>query len=335
MKFAVVFASWIGSVLALSCLSDTHSPVDTWLIVKEPYSTNYFYAEPSFMNATLSPSIHSSLNLTDAGALSWTTQQMWNADSYIIYNDENPMNATYDFSAGHTKGYLFWSEGDSEGVWIQHSIPQFPVGPGFATNYPGLTHNAWTNAQQIFCMTLTVDTLDAVAGTMLLNAPRISDSKYISSGGQTDNLAKLVSRSFSVEPICIHPSVSTVSGLPLTVFGKSAQWNQALWDDCVGPLFRKSLLVQSWLQGANLGPSCSSTLLTEDVLSLEFPFGHAWNNSHDHSKWAVSTDATIICVGDINRVISQAQRGGGAVCFTHPMLAKQFLQSIQTVHGCT
>ncbi len=335
MKPIIYLASFIGQALGLSCLSELGTPIDTWLIIKEPYSTNYLYSEPIVTNATLQPSMYPSLNSTNTGALAWTTQQMWNADSYIIYNDENPMNATYDFSAGHTKGYLFWTEGDDNGVWIQHSIPQFPVGPGFVDSYPGLTHNAWTNAQQVFCITLTVDALNTVAGTMRLNAPRISDWKLSPSRSQTDNLAKLVAGEFETDSVCMHATVQTSSGFPHTVFGKSAQWNQALWDDCVGPFLGKSLLVQSWLQGKQIGPECNHSYTMEDIVSLSFSFGNAWTNIHDHSKWAVATDATVVCVGDINRVVSQAQRGGGGICFTHPSLATQLTQVIQSIHGCS
>ena len=42
-----------------------------------------------------------------------------------------------------------------------------------------------------------------------------------------------------------------------------------------------------------------------------------WKHTVDHSKWCVGANAAkghVACIGDINRMSSQAKRGGGAVC---------------------
>jgi deoxyribonuclease-2 len=68
------------------------------------------------------------------------------------------------------------------------------------------------------------------------------------------------------------------------------------------------------------------------------PLGKAvsWHYTKDHAKWAISESTSMrgeeltqyrkgrrddwICIGDINRMVSQERRGGGAICFHEPDL---------------
>ena len=333
MNWLLSLTSLIASATALTCLSDTGFATDTWLIVKEPHSTSYLYADPGQL---LQPSIHSSLNSSSISALTLTAEQMWNADSYVIYNDEDPANTTYSYAYGHTKGFFFFND-DTTGVWIQHSIPQFPVGPKFTASYEGLTHNAWTNAQQIFCMSLNSVTLNTVAELMLLNKPRVNDWKLSLPGTQFGSITSLATGIYSIKPVCNSANIQTHGGVPLTIFAKSAQWTHDIWDDCISETVNDSLYVQSWLQGKPLGAFCPSSGQTvEDVESIDFGFDSAssWDNSVDHSKWGVGTSGAILCLGDLNRVVTQATRGGGAVCTSLAGYVKPFLQSVVTTDSC-
>ena len=334
MNWLLSLASLIASATALSCLSDTCVPTDTWLIVKEPHSTSYLYADPG---QSLQPSIHSSLNSSSIGALTLTAEQMWNADSYVIYNDEDPANATYSYAYGHTKGFFFFND-DTTGVWIQHSIPQFPIGPKFTASYEGLTHNAWTNAQQIFCMSLNSATLNTVAELMLLNKPRVNDWKLSVAGKKMGSISNLATGMYSVNPVCNSAEIQTYGGLQLTVFAKTAQWTHDIWDDCIAESVNESLNVQSWLQGTPLGSFCPSSGQTvEDIQSVDFGFGSgsAWDNSVDHSKWGVGISGSVLCLGDLNRVVTQATRGGGAVCTSLANYATPFLRSVVSTDNCS
>jgi deoxyribonuclease-2 len=46
----------------------------------------------------------------------------------------------------------------------------------------------------------------------------------------------------------------------------------------------------------------------------------AWPETHDHAKWGITLHEPWICVGDINRMISQRKRGGGTIAFQNRTL---------------
>jgi deoxyribonuclease II len=53
----------------------------------------------------------------------------------------------------------------------------------------------------------------------------------------------------------------------------------------------------------------------------------AWPETHDHAKWGITLKTDWVCVGDINRMISQRQRGGGAIAFQNRILWQALTQS--------
>lgn len=56
----------------------------------------------------------------------------------------------------------------------------------------------------------------------------------------------------------------------------------------------------------------------------------------DHSKYAISTskEEPFVCIGDLNRVHSQAKRGGGVMCQSNLDLWTIFSKSIQSFEPC-
>jgi deoxyribonuclease-2 len=46
----------------------------------------------------------------------------------------------------------------------------------------------------------------------------------------------------------------------------------------------------------------------------------AWPETHDHAKWGITMHQPWVCVGDINRMISQRKRGGGTIAFQNQTL---------------
>jgi len=68
-----------------------------------------------------------------------------------------------------------------------------------------------------------------------------------------------------------------------------------------------------------------------------------YRDTKEHSKWAIAFDTQeltfpaagpIACIGDINRMESQRNRGGGTSCFAHPGLWKGLYKLISGVDSC-
>lgn len=65
--------------------------------------------------------------------------------------------------------------------------------------------------------------------------------------------------------------------------------------------------------------------------------GSVFPYTDDHSKWGLALDTTsnYVCVGGINRMQSQRQRGGGTLCFQNANLHSALLSCIATQDPCS
>ena len=78
-----------------------------------------------------------------------------------------------------------------------------------------------------------------------------------------------------------------------------------------------SLLAETWMRPAMQSyctPAQAYSVMNVKTLSMA---GATWDEGQDHSKWAVSTSGAkpTVCIGGVNRMLSQRKRGGGTVCF--------------------
>lgn len=319
----------------ISCLNEKGQPVDVWLAVKGPTGTNYWYADSA--GSAWGPSPYS-MNDTGNGALSWTTKQLWSAQTaaYALYNDEPPNNESYSYSYGHTKGFFAFSA-DGNGFWLTHSVPLFPTGPAGSSTYTGLGGNAYTYAQNLACFSVSARTLDAMAYKFLLNRPRIYESLFPSQFESIyPNISALLKGQFSVAKICSYETMNTLAGMEFNLFAKTAAWGKDLWDGCVAPAYRSDLWVESWIRGSEEGPDCPvSGYDTLDVQGVQFGADFGWGETQDHSKWGLVVNRSILCFGDINRMTTQYSRGGGTVCWMNNTLESAFQKAVSGLDSCS
>ena len=104
--------------------------------------------------------------------------------------------------------------------------------------------------------------------------------------------------------------------------------------------------VQSWLLGRGASASVCPPHSRFESLNVRHVYVKAaargWDNTFDHSKWAVSvpkvpsgTEDGVVCMGDLNRMEGQLVRGGGALCFVHNTpLWLAFRGLIAAIEGC-
>lgn len=321
------------SANAFSCLDEKGNEVDMWVAIKAPKGTDYLYYDSTTNVFTESPN---SMNDTSTGALSFTTKQLWTADAYAIWNDEVPNESSYSFSYGHTKGF-FAFDSNTDGFLLIHSVPAFPVGPSNSTTYLGLGGNAWTYAQSFLCLSVSADTLNAVAYKYILNKPHLYDTVFPSSYKPIyGNISKLVNGGYTTAKLCASDILITQGNVQFQLFGKTEQWNNDLYSACVTPIYQTDVWTETWIRGSAEGPNCPTTgYNTLDIQGLDFGNGMNWSETNDHSKWAIAINKGIVCIGDINRMTTQYSRGGGTACISNSVLFKAFQTAVTGTDTCS
>ena len=82
------FILFLTTTFAFQCINDVGKPVDSWIILKKPKGTTYFFYDSLEKDFKTSPY---SLNDSSSGALAHTSKQLWHQEAnYVIYNDQVP-----------------------------------------------------------------------------------------------------------------------------------------------------------------------------------------------------------------------------------------------------
>lgn len=315
--------------MTISPLDESGKPVDWWFIYKVPKLTKaagvdsatgyeYIYFDPKIGKVTKSPNLLTS----GKGALDLTLNNVFNkpdaTTGWILYNDEMPASAkrTDVNSFGHTKGVIVFDTATKSAFWLLHSWPKYadPGAKGMPTPDYG---------QTFLCVALDMATASKIAAQMANHQePQVFLPRVPSSLSKTDPLYLLTQ---TLNPNAAGDSnvieVKTRGGLDFKVIAKNRKWGKDFWNDLVGPTIGTDMDDETWIRG-KIPPTLDSDGIhkTFDVkyidlspLNINAPW--AWPETHDHAKWGISTDTDWICVGDINRMVSQENRGGGTIAF--------------------
>ncbi|XP_065306341.1 deoxyribonuclease-2-alpha-like [Dermacentor albipictus] len=303
-----------------------------------------------------------------AGALANTLAPLYATNksalnlAYATYNDQPPTGtdgARVD-SHGHTKGVILFDE--QQGVWLVHSVPEFPgslhsgryVFPDTGREY----------GQTALCVTFPTSQLDTIATHLRLQHPDIYDSYAPQSLlAAHPPLALLLQKSFiRTQPWLLTSKLTTQGNATFVSFAKHAHYEQDVYEAAVGVALQTDVLASTWRngRGGKLPPACNGAggPRVLDVLQMRFDEASsnaslAFDNTEDHSKWAVSLpgkkwahdkeqaperaendDAGYVCVGSLNRMQSQLRRGGETLCFRNAMLHGLLLNSVVSHDTC-
>jgi deoxyribonuclease-2 len=217
-------------------------------------------------------------------------------------------------SFGHTKGVLAFDTASGTALWLLHSWPKFADAE--ATEMPTPIYG-----QTNLCISLDIATANKIAAQMFNHQePQVYLPRIPASLKKTDALFRLTQ---TINPDA--PGDSEVlecrsrGGLAFKVIAKNKKWNKDFWNDLVGPTLKADMDVETWIRG-KIPPVLDSDGIhkTFDVKFIDLsPLGipWCWPETHDHAKWGITTDSDWVCVGDINRMISQEKRGGGTIAF--------------------
>jgi deoxyribonuclease II len=316
----------------ISALDENGQAVDWWFAYKvpklaksagSPTATGYEYI---YFDQKVGKVVRSPNLLTDGkGALDLTLKAVFDkpdaTTGWILYNDEMPTDTKRldSSSFGHTKGVIAFDTASKTAIWLLHSWPKFadPGAAGMPTPIYGQTY---------LCLSLDIATASQIANQMANHQePQVYVPRIPPALDKKDPLYLLTQK--------LDPNAKgdadviegkSRGGLAFKVIAKNRKWNKDFWNDLVGPTLGADMRDETWIRG-KIPPILDSDGIhkTFDVSFVDFrPLGvpWAWPETHDHAKWGITVDSDWICVGDINRMISQEKRGGGTIAFQEPTL---------------
>jgi len=316
----------------IKCIDNNGGAVDYWVTYKLPKLSGAYASGLGFayMDESSSQFSVSSSNIdTPNTFLARTLNQLYKNTSkigYILWNDETPDGHT-DSSHAHAKGLLVFN--GNGGFFLRHSVPLFPPKRHDSFSYPA---TGTIYGQTMLCLNLDITNINDVAGQFLVNFPLVYDSSIPPDLAKYKNLLTLAGGGHDTSKTNSVIKIKTKKGLSVTDFAKSKAWNNDLWDALVAPTVGSSFNVETW--GRPLMPSTCSTYQVLNVKDVKINAQVDFTETKDHAKWGVSQTGSTTCIGDINRMTSQRNRGGGTSCFNVDKVYKQFSSIISTKDHC-
>jgi deoxyribonuclease-2 len=311
----------------ISALDENGKVVDWWFAYKvpklakstdAPTATGYEYI---YYDANVGQVVRSPNLLTvGKGALDLTLKSIFDkpdaTTGWILYNDEMPTDTKRldSSSFGHTKGVIAFDTASKTAIWLLHSWPKFadPGAAGMPTPIYGQTY---------LCLSLDIATASQIANQMANHQePQVYVPRIPPALDKKDPLYLL---SQPLDPNAKGDAdvidCKSRGGLAFKVIAKNRKWNKDFWNDLVGPTLKADMDVETWIRG-KIPPVLDSDGIhkTFDVKYIDLsPLGVPWTwpETHDHAKWGITVDSDWVCVGDINRMVSQEKRGGGTIAF--------------------
>jgi len=220
----------------------------------------------------------------------------------------------------HAKGIL--ATDGSKGFWLIHSVPKFPDLSQKTFSWTAST----TYGQSMLCISVSASTVEDIAAVLLYANLGIYSSNLPSSlRSSLPNMADLIDDKDSDGSTS--KVIESVGGQRFTIFSKSESWGQDLYEKLVSPTLKVSFFWETWRRTPQLPSYCKGSQYAWDELNVqEIDFtaggGTKFSYTKDHAKWGISETSSSpwVCVGDINRMTSQRERGGGTACFEHRAL---------------
>jgi len=316
----------------VQCLDESGDAVDWWFVYKMPNGFQYSYYDSNSDSGELTLA-GDTLDCTTGCALGSTLHQIYMAKTtlaHVIYNDQpqgDKSSTSSGPNGGHVKGVL---AADSDGgFWLVHSVPKFPdLGP------PQFTWTASTiYGQSFLCVSLNSAGVEQAASELQYQDPNIYTSAM--PDDLTDTYPQMTAlyggtRQKGSSVLKIKSS----GGTQFTDFAKDNTWGQDLYDDLVEPYFKLAFQWQTWRRAPFLPSLCTTPFDTLNVASIDLD-GNQFSYTQDHSKWGVSLTGTKICVGGINRMQSQRNRGGGTLCLSDSDFWKALSGVVASAEQCS
>ena len=211
-------------------------------------------------------------------------------EKWAIYNDQAPNHVT---KKGHCKGIVTWNNQTIS--WLCHSVPHFP--DQFTANHVSLIYpNECIYGQSFHYVSFpyTEQLITSIIDQLyVMHANIYCSNADVSLRRQTKMFCKLA----------LTPKITHIAKSPnyhVDIYEELALSTKAVWH------------VESWIRGQRVADT--KNVINIRGISIDDISIH-YEESQDHSKWAV-TDGEFF-MGDLNRMLSQHNRGGGGFHCIH------------------
>lgn len=228
---------------------------------------------------------------------------------WIVYNDQSSNGKR---TKGHCKGIVAWSTNRLS--WLIHSVPNFP------SVFTGSTISDMDKGELIYGQSFQYIECQATEEKIqsVLHQLHVMEANVIMEHGN-------MSRTFTkCEPkiytVVLHESITHVA--------KPSSFHKDIYQDYLMESYPYHWFVETWIRGDRFD---TLSIHLSEVTSVAF-HPHSFNESQDHSKWA-TTNNDYYWIGDLNRMTSQINRGGGGFVCRNPIIARAFRSLIKSVNS--
>ncbi|KAF3835173.1 hypothetical protein F7725_027731 [Dissostichus mawsoni] len=214
------------------------------------------------------------------------------------------------------------------GVWLSHSTPKFPTDQSKSFwpksgNVKGQTFLCVTYSYGLQLKYIHPYAYDHfIPKTFHMELQNVA----LNTGYPTEGLW------FSVEDL------TSLGGNYFSSFAKYTRFHDDLYSGLIVKYMPESLYVKGWGNkgGSVLLMSNCSTRIPHHVYNVKKVKlrNKVYSDTEDHSKWCVAPNSGWTCIADLNRHLSQMNRGGGAICIKDVAVAKAFYATIDDYEPC-
>lgn len=227
----------------------------------------------------------------------------------MLWNDQT-VTKTASSSKAHAKGVLHWDD-QTGGFLLIHSIPHF-------VDTSENTFKSTTRETSMYGQSLVCVSLDRLAdvNTIIDHIMSQNANVYLNTFDNTARPRPKIDRMVSKIPF----------GFKLVT--KTSISAEHPFEELLVGEYNVGWLVNTWgrpyMQSICNVQNKVSNIVFKSLNSVTMKY------TQDHSKWALSygDDRRLVCIGDLNHMESQADRGGSFLCIDHLSLYRTFYATL-------
>jgi deoxyribonuclease-2 len=216
--------------------------------------------------------------------------------NWIVYNDQmKKVDKKTAHGNAHAKGLVAWN--DVKISWLCHSVPEFPsVFNGENGEISDIDQSELVYGQSFQYVEIPYhnDKLCDIMNQLYIMEVNIVEEK--------NHLTFPKRKNNAINTLILSDTVTHIA--------KSPKHQIDIYSQFIVIQYPHLWKVETWVRGHLIESEIPISLRrVRDIKKINYK-DVCYNESQDHSKWAVS-DSSFYCVGDLNRMTSQYNRGGG------------------------